>query len=238
MIHKIAFLIICIASFDVSAQTAELQTCPKAVDMPIRFPPEAIRSNFSGEVTTAARFDGCGRVVETALVRKSKLKSINAAVLDALKLSVLSEAQRSNAIDGWYYRTVAFGVDNNFKSVLLDWPKTHAKPQYLRDDSPLGFDSVQQASDAVKESNPRIVRPPVYDFVHRIVQYEAPTGREFWLFISTQTGPTAVAVRYRPVFENNQPAVKLAMLCELQQAQCDSLRDILMRGLPFAKAKK
>jgi hypothetical protein len=238
MIRKVACLIISIASFDVLAQSVEPQGCPKAVDMPIRFPPAAIKSNFNGEVTVAARFDNCGRVLETALIKKSKLKSINDAVLDALKLTVLSDAQRSNAIDGWYYRTVAFGVDNSVKFVSLDWPKTHANPQYLRDDSPLGYDSVQQASNAVQESVPKIIRPPVYEFVHRIVQYEAPTGREFWLFISTQTGPTAAAVRYRPVFENNQPVVKLAMLCELQQSQCDSLRDILMRGLPFAKAKK
>ena len=83
---------------------------------------------------------------------------------------------------------------------------------------------------------PDAYRTPVYQFVHRIVQVDAPSGREFWLFI-TSRGITTVAARYRPIIENGQPTVKLAVLCELEPSQCDGVRDILMRGLPFAKAK-
>lgn len=242
MIRKFLFMtLLTTMAFSVSAQQVDAQVCPAPVNPQIIMPPDAVRANFRGELEVSARFDGCGRVLEAKLSKRSRMQSLNDAVLSSTKSMVLSEDQRSKAVNGWYTRAISFYGENitkQAKPVPLDWPKTHGNPKYVLDEMPMGFDSVKTADAAIFESNPKIVRSPVYEFVHRIVQYETPTGREFWLFVSTITGPTAVAARYRPIFENSQPVVKLAMMCELEPSQCDGLRDILMRGLPFAKANK
>ena len=227
------------ASFGASAQQIDTQACPPPVNPQIYMPPDAVRASFDGEVIIAARFDDCGRVLEAKVRKRSRFQSVNDVALSTTKRMVLSEDQRSKAIDGWYLRVISFKGENepkHIKSVALNWPKTHGNPRYVVDESAIGFDSVGSANLAIRESIANIVRPPVYEFAHRIVQFDAPTGREFWLFLYSK-GKATVAARYRPIIENGQPVVKLAMLCELEPSQCDGVRGILMRGLPFAKAK-
>jgi hypothetical protein len=226
------------ASFGASAQVPTA-TCPKPVNPGVYFPPDALRANFKGEVIVAVRFDDCGRVLEAELRKRSRFQSVNDIAVSSSKTMVLSEEQRLKAVDGWYLRVINFeGRDNprSVKQKALDWPKSHSNPRYLQDDSAMGFGSVDAANKAINESDKNIVRPPVYQFVHRIVQVDAAGGREFWLFISSK-GNTSVAARYRPVIEDGQAVVKLAMLCELEQSQCDGVRGLLMKGLPMAPAK-
>ncbi len=224
------------ASFGAFAQQPVAQECPKPFRSNAQYPIEAMRRNISGEAIVAGRFDDCGRITEVLIRKKSGNKFIDSAAVESLKRTVLSESQRSKAVDGYYETVISFGMNNNIKSVRLDWPKTHGNPRYVVDESAIGFDSVGSANLAIRDSVANIVRPPVYEFAHRIVQFDAPTGREFWLFLYSN-GNATVAARYRPIIENGQPTVKLAMLCELEPSQCDGVRDILMRGLPFAKAK-
>jgi TonB family protein len=239
MTREFIFLVlIATISFSAAAQVPEVQECPKPFRSNAQYPPDAIRNNIKGEVIVAGRFDDCGRITEVLIRKKSGNKLIDNAAIDTLKQTVLSESQRSKAVDGYYEMVVSFGIDNNIKikSVRLDWPKSHDNPHYVVDESTIGFDSVASANKAITESNDIIVRPPVYQFVHRIVQFDSPTGREFWLFLYSK-GNATIAARYRPIIENSQPVVKLAILCELEPSQCNGVRDILMRGLPFAKAK-
>jgi len=37
--------------------------------------------------------------------------------------------------------------------------------------------------------------------------------------------------------DNGKPIVKMSMLCELQQKQCDDVRALLLKDLPMAPAK-
>ena len=203
-------------------------------------PPEAVRVNFKGEVQVSVRFDDCGVVTEAKVTKRSRLQSVNDAALNSSKLMVLNNEQRAKAVDGWYtnaYRFEGFNEPKGIKQVPVAWPASHANPLYVQDDSDIGFKTVAEADKAIKDSVPNVVRPPAYQFVHRIVQVDAPNGREFWLFI-TSRGITTVAARYRPIIENNQPVVHLAILCELNETQCESVRNLLMRGLPMAKAKQ
>lgn len=237
---RILFSIVLLATASVDVTAQEPSTaCPKPVNPGVYFPPDALRVNYKGEVIVAVRFDDCGRVLEAKLQQRSRFKSVNDIAVSSSKSMVLSEEQRMKAVDGWYLRVINFegrNEPNNFRQKALDWPKSHSNPKYVLDDSAMGFGSVDAANKAISESDKNIVRPPVYQFVHRIVQVDAATGREFWLFISSK-GITTVAARYRPIIEEGQAVVKLAMLCELEQSQCDGVRGLLLKGLSIAPAK-
>ena len=52
------------------------------------------------------------------------------------------------------------------------------------------------------------------------------------------TGDRAsVAARYRLVMENGEPVVRVAFLCEGEPKHCARDRKMVMKGLPFAKAR-
>lgn len=221
------------------ALQTEAAICPKPLNPGVYMPPDAIRAKFKGEVIVAVRFDECGRVLEAKLQKRSRFQSINDMAISSSKAMVLSEEQRAKAEGGWYARVISFEGQNepaDVKQKPLDWPKSHGNPRYVPDDGAIGFDSVDLANNATSESDKNIVRPPVYPFVHRIVQVDGATGQEFWLFINSN-GKTSVAARYKPIIENSQAVVKLAMLCELEQSQCEAVRGLLMKGLPMAPAR-
>jgi hypothetical protein len=214
--------------------------CPPPRNVPVVMPPEAVRMNFKGEVQVSVRFDDCGVVTEAKVTKRSRLQSVNDAALYSSKLMVLNQEQRAKAVDGWYTRVFSFAGFNEpegIKQVPVAWPASHANPLYVQDDSDIGFKTVAEADKTIADSVPNVVRPPAYPFVHRIVQVDAPNSREFWLFINSR-GVTSVAARYRPIVENNQPVVHLAILCELNETQCNGVRELLMKGLPMAKAKQ
>src|SRR3546814_11351302 len=60
--------------------------------------------------------------------------------------------------------------------------------------------------------------------------------REFWYFLSVDR-LAKLAVRYRPVLEDGEAIVRVAMLCEDTEAACERLQAAFMQGLPFAKAR-
>ena len=223
----------------VFALQTETTACPKPVMPKVYMPSDAVRGSYKGEVILAVRFDDCGRVLEAKLQKRSRYQSINDMVLSRSKGMVLSEEQRANSVDGWYSSVISFegqSMPENVKQKALDWPKTHSNPRYVLDDAPMGFDSVDLADKAIRESDENILRPPLYQFVHRTVQVDSEAGREFWLFIASQ-GIKKVAARYRPVIENGEALVKFGMLCDLEQSQCDAVRGLLLKGLPMAPAK-
>jgi TonB family protein len=233
----LAFTALALTDVSAAVKQPDAQACPNPIQQVPRYPVEAVRRDIGGEAIVAGRFDDCGRVTEVVIRKKSGNKFIDAEAVNNLKRTILSESQRSRAVDGYYEMTISFGVEKNLRYEQLDWPKTHKNPVYELDESAIGFDSVESASKAIRETDENIIRPPVYPFAHRIVQFDAPTGREFWLFINSK-GTASVAARYRPVMDNGKPIVKMRMLCELQQKQCDDVRALLLKDLPMSPAKR
>ena len=218
------------------AQSVDGEDCPLPVSPSVRMPPEAVRAGLKGEVHVSARFDACGRVIEAKIIKRVRMDSVNQAALDGVKRMVLTPTQRESAVDGWYTRVFSFiGQSTPMRATQVAWPSSHEKPAYVQDDAGIGYSTVADADKAIVDSVPGALRPPVYNFAHRFAQVDAPGGTEFWLFISAQGRPV-VAARYRPLVENERPVVKLAVMCELEAQQCDGVRGILMRGLPFAPA--
>ena len=231
-------LLLMLAITPAAAQEPKSAQCPAPRSVPVLMPPEAVRMEFKGEVQVSVRFDACGVVTEAKVTKRSRLQSVNDAALKSAKLMVLSAEDRAKAVDGWYTRTYNFEGQNepkDIKQVAVAWPESYKRPKYVLDGSDIGYSSVANADQAIVDSVPNVVHPPVYDFVHRLVQVNTADGAEFWLFISAK-GSSAVAARYRPRFEDGKPVVQLALKCELEAQQCEAVRELLMRGLPFAPA--
>jgi TonB family protein len=230
-----AFLIACTTP----AFPQDKNACPRPVTVPIAYPAEALRSNIIGRVVAEGRFDECGRILEVQIQKSSGSKVLDKAVVDALKQSVLSEYQRSATKKaGWYEISTDFLTDSTPAFKKVDWPKSHKKPMYVSDMEPIGYVSIVEAQQKIKDSYPDAIRPPVVEYLHRFSQVNTPSGVEFWLFIFERQGPPVIAARYRTVFVDELPVVKLAFACEIRADVCVKIKEELMKGLPFAKARK
>jgi len=227
----------CVAADDPVQPVSVAMNCPAPMTTTPIYPPDALRSGQGGKVVMEATFDDCGRVLEVVLTRGSKYKELDKAAVVSIKASIFSADERRKAVNGKIERVINFTPDSGASIRPVDWPKTHKRPRYVLDDEAIAFASVAQASDAIKDSVPNVFRPPVFKFQHRFVQVEVPAGREFWLFLFAKTNMVAVAARYRPVMEPDGPAVRLSMKCELEKSQCEAVQDMLLKGLPFAKAR-
>ena len=49
---------------------------------------------------------------------------------------------------------------------------------------------------------------------------------------------TVAIVRYRLGEQDGEPVVRVAILCERGQDECESLRGFIMKGLPFARPRR
>jgi TonB family protein len=217
----------------------EKNACPRPMTVPFAYPADALRSNIEGKVVAEGRFDECGRILEVQILKSSGSKILDKATVDAFKQSVLSDYQRSTAKKaGWYEMVADYSTGSRPAVKKVDWPKSHKKPIYTSDIEPIGFASVIEAENKIKDSFPDAIRTPVVDYIHRFSQVNAPGGVEFWLFIFERQGPPVIAARYRTVFVDELPVVKLAFACEMRGDACLKIKDELMKGLPFAKARK
>lgn len=217
----------------------EKNACPRPVTVPFAYPAEALRSNIEGRVVAEGRFDECGRILEVQIQKSSGSKILDKAAVDAFEQFVLSEYQRSATKKaGWYEIIADYSTDSTPAVKKVDWPKTHKKPMYISDMESIGYASIVEAEQKIKDSYPDAIRPPVVEYLHRFSQVNTPSGLEFWLFIFERQGPPVIAVRYRTGFVDELPVVKLAFACEIQADVCVKIKDELMKGLPFAKAKK
>jgi len=228
-------LIVCINP----AFPQEKNACPRPMTVPFVYPAEALRSNIQGRVVAEGRFDECGRILEVQIKKSSGSKILDKAFVDAFKQFVLSEYQRSATKKaGWYEIFTDYSTDSNSAVKKVDWPKSHKKPMYEFDMEPIGYASIIEANNKIKDSYPDAIRPPVVKYLHRFAQVNTPGGVEFWLFIFERQGPPVIAARYRTVFVDELPVVKLSFACEMRADVCVEIKEELMKGLPFAKAKK
>ncbi|KFN48460.1 hypothetical protein N790_06465 [Arenimonas malthae CC-JY-1] len=231
--------------------------CPEPRTVLPRYPASLARANKAGVVLVGARFDDCGRITETRLDQSSGHELFDAAAREAVARYVLSGKQRAKARDGWVQAPVKFGGIRTVEVSEIPWPRSHRKPRYQADDQPLPFDSVAAFRTARPTEGGLVYREPYG--IARATSGEvfrttmAPDKADpgvFWLEYIIQSAPPASPVepsspniyaavaRYRLVEENGEPVVRLGILCERPEEECQKLRDFLFQGLPFAKARR
>lgn len=207
---------------------------PKAFAAP-GFPPDLLRRGASGSVELELHVDTCGQVIHAGVLKGSQHAQFNDSAIASVQGAVLNAAQMATVQEGRFRLQIDFRKPTEIIPRRLDWPSTHRRPRYLVDEQPLGFDSVSAAGDAMSESADHPWLSPYPGHLSRVVQLGDEGEREFWLFL--KRNPSVTVVRYRPVMEEGLPVVRVAMLCEESREECEQTREMLMRGLPFARAR-
>ena len=238
------------------AKTAA-EECPAPRVVQPRYPLDLARANKTGLVLVGARFDDCGRILETRIDKSSGRKLFDQSALDSVAKYVLSAGQRAKGADGWVQVPVKFGGFRNVEASKIPWPRSHRKPVYLADEQSIPFGSIAAFEDAKVTNNDDVLHPPYgmsRDAAGQLMRtWMYPDRKDpdvFWLAYIIQpplpaspTEPmassvTAAIARYRLVEEDGVPVVRLGLLCERPADECQRLGEFLFKGLPFAKARK
>ena len=233
------------------------EQCPAPRIVQPRYPLDLARAKKTGLVLVGARFDDCGRILETRIDKSSGRQLFDQSALDSVAKYVLSAEQRAKGPDGWVQVPVKFGGFRNVEARKIPWPRSHRKPVYLPEDQALPFESIEAFRQADVLDTTDFLHPPygrAVDVSGGIIQTwmhpEAKDPSVFWLtyIIHSPTpasptephGPsvTAAIARYRLVEEAGVPVVRLGLLCERPADECQRLSEFLMEGLPFAKARR
>ncbi|HBD19209.1 MAG TPA: hypothetical protein DC063_03360 [Arenimonas sp.] len=231
--------------------------CPEPRTVLPRYPAQLARANKAGVVLVGARFDDCGRITETRIDESSGHELFDAAAREAVARYVLSEKQRAKARDGWVQAPVKFGGFRTVEVREVPWPRSHRKPRYLADDQPLPFDTVAAFRAARPTEAGLVYREPygiaraaTGEVFRTTLAPEKVDASVFWLEYIIQPAPPASPIepsspniyaavaRYRLVEEGGEPVVRLGILCERPEEECQKLRNFLFQGLPFAKARR
>lgn len=236
---------------------ANAEQCPSPRIVQPRYPLDLARAKKTGLVLVGARFDDCGRILETRIDKSSGRQLFDQSALDSVAKYVLSAEQRAKGPDGWVQVPVKFGGFRNVEARKIPWPRSHRKPVYLADEQPIPFDNIAAFQGAKVTKNDEVLHTPYgmsRDAAGQIMRTWMHLDREdpnvFWLsyiiqppFPASPTEPmgpivTAAIARYRLVEEEGVPVVRLGLLCERPADECQRLSEFLMEGLPFAKARR
>lgn len=241
---------------DAGAPVASLE-CPAPATILPRYPATLLRANKAGVVLVGARFDDCGRVIETRIDKSSDEELFDAAALEAVSRYVLSGKQRAKARDGWVQAPVKFGGLRTVVPREIPWPRSHRKPRYQQEELALPFQGIAAFKAARPTDTSQVYREP-YGIVRTksgevfrtVMAPDKADPSVLWLEYIIQPAPpasqveptarniTAAIARYRLVEENGEPVVRLGILCERTADECGKLREFLFQGLPFAKARR
>ena len=238
------------------AATAAPADCPPPKTVLPRYPVDDLRAGRRATVLVGARFDDCGRVLETRVDgRTGRGKGFAAAARASVQASVLDPAKRASAVDGWAQVEVRFGGVRTVTDVRdIPWPESHRRPRYLADDQPLPVASIAGFRAAAITDESGVMRSPYASAtdpagrrISTTLRPERADPSIFWLSYDLQPVPspdaaapsggvqTLAVARYRLVKEAGQPVVRLGLLCERPAAECETLREFLFQGLPFAR---
>ncbi|MFT3667651.1 MAG: TonB family protein [Pseudoxanthomonas sp.] len=210
--------------------------CPDLVRGAPEYPDDMRRAHLEASVILDLRVDGCGRVLDAGIAETSGHASFDAAALAASRGWVLG---KDVAAGGGNLR-----VPLDFKLSRLasyphvgndDWPASHRRVRYLPDNL-YGYTTPEQVLERY-DLRPQAALTPPYPYVRNmLLRQQGDDPVEYWLFMYME-GKARVAARYRLVTENGEPMVRVAFLCEGPRRQCAQDRRLVMKGLPFAKAK-
>lgn len=230
---------------DLDAAAIEaVAACPEPRLGPPRYPAEMMRKGIGGRALVAMCIDACGRVLEAKLAISSKRAPLDQAALDAAAGWILPKEMRERAVDGWVRAPVSFGGPIlTVAPKPIAWPKSHRRPVYRPDDSPIGVDRADEAEAALRDAT---WLKPAYPKLNQGFYLSQESGpREYWLFLHSplersdarqagaQPRPLA-AVRYR-LHDEEPGVVRTAFVCDGSADECQQVHDLVAAGLPFAK---
>ena len=240
-----------------SVGSAPVADCPPPKLYPPRFPADMLRAGKSGVAKVRATIDGCGRVLSVELAESSGHRALDDSALEAVSGYVLTPAMSARAVDGVAVLPVRFGRVQTVDLKKPDWPKSHARPRYLADEEPFPFATIAAFQEADTTRGTPALEPPYGasrqkdgGLVVTWFDRDRVDPDTWWLSYTIShpprpfgrapieaTGTVAVA-RYRLGELDGGPVVRLALLCERPAHECDALRTFLMKGLPFARARR
>ena len=199
------------------------------------YPAQALRDKKDGQVIVAIWIDKCGRAVKSEVFKSSGNKLLNEAALVAASKSVFS---RGNDLDQELSRIEVpykFTSDKKeYKSEKVLWPASHKKAYFVLDETPMQFETVQEAKANVSLEPYRLIssRP-----VQQMFQLKNESG-DIWLFLADNvTYKFKVAARYHRI-QTEKPTVSVQVLCDPTILDCGKMKTTLLKSglLPFAKS--
>lgn len=213
--------------------------CPTPRLTPPRYSPEMSRRGLEGTVMLDLEIDACGQVLEATVGTSSGEPALDKAALDAAREWILPAGERAKAVDGHVRRELSFGraPDLEISYARLDWPRSHRRPRYVADDRPIGFASAAEAREAFHIPVGDNFAPPYRQIQSQFFRNKDSDEPEYWLFVY-RAGTPNLAARYRLGTGEEQPVVRLAILCDDQPEACDKATTFLMKGFPFARARR
>jgi TonB family protein len=221
-----------------SSFAAQAATCPEPVREAPAYPDDMRRARIQGSLVLDLRVDACGKVLDAAIAESSGHASFDASALAASRGWVLSRDAIAGAVDGRLRVPLDFKLPQHRSYPYVgndDWPATHRRARYVLEGLP-GY-ATPEAVLNTHDLQPEVMLTPPYKYVRNMLfRQRGAEPREYWLFIY-MGDRASVAARYRLVTENGEPVVRLAFLCEGAEKDCARDRKLVMRGLPFAKAK-
>jgi len=221
------------------APSAAAVDCPTPVFGPPRYPPELAVRGTGGKVLVDLTIDACGRVLHSTVKTSSGHKKLDEAALTASRGWVLHPADRARAVDGHFEREVAFSIGATDKVVpfaRLDWPDSHRRPRYVLEPDFKDFATAATARSAIQVPVEKTMQPPYAGIQSQFFRYGDQLPMEYWLFVY-RAGEANLAARYRLAFEQDEPVVRVGIVCDDKPEACEKAREQLLKGLPFAKAR-
>ncbi|GAB3513564.1 energy transducer TonB [Pseudoxanthomonas daejeonensis] len=219
---------------DMAAATAG--ACPFPAYVEPVYPESMRQQELGGEVLLDLSVDTCGRVTQARVKRGSGHPSLDEAALVAARRWVLNPADRARAAGGRIEVPLAFGMERPkiYAYGPHGWPKSHKRVRYVQDVLP-GYESPQQVLDRYPLDPASMITPP-YPSLRSMFFRQRSDPDEYWLFVYLQ-GEPRMATRYRLGSVGDEPVVRVAYLCDATPATCEQDRKMIMRGLPFARAR-
>jgi TonB family protein len=223
------------APSQIQAAIADTLECPERQLSAPKYPMSLAKAGRGGHGAVSVAFDACGRVTDARMAKKTGRPELDEAILDAARTWTLGKPEPDwKLVDGRFEAPVDFLPPSAIKTSSpkqLGWPSTHRRPRYELESASDDVPSFAEANSLISKAFVQgRIGAPVYQQGLFVATGSAATP-EFWY----QNG--SLAARYRPVLENGEPLVKVAIVCARGQDGCAKHQAELLKGLPFAKAK-
>ena len=218
--------------------------CPPPRMPAPELPDSVAGRDLRGVAVVGARFDDCGRVVETRLDDSSGHPLLDQIARDTVATWVLPAELRARASKGWVRQPLRFGRSVVQEPQPIDWPRSHRRPRYIEEPG-FPYESAEAAFAALMASDAVLLKPASRPVVHSFFRTRDADPREYWLVLH---GPRVLpngrlerlaAVRYRLGHEGDTPVLHVAWRCEREPADCARIRQFVFeKGLRFARPRR